>query len=65
MPSAATGLSNEQVAAKLNRMIDRQACTMAVTDGFCMSSLLFFAPIAVAWFAKPKPGGAVGGGGAH
>ena len=27
------------------------------------SSLLFFALVAVVWFAKPKPGGAAGGGG--
>jgi hypothetical protein len=30
-----------------------------------MSSLLFFVLIAVIWLAKPKPGAAAGGGGAH
>ncbi|CAM5795718.1 DHA2 family efflux MFS transporter permease subunit [Rhizobacter fulvus] len=62
---AATGLSTEQAAANMNRLIDQQAYTMAVTDVFYMSSLLFFALIAVIWFAKPKPGGGAGGGGAH
>jgi DHA2 family multidrug resistance protein len=62
---AASGLSTEQAAANMNRLIDQQAYTMAVTDVFYMSSLLFFALIAVIWFAKPKPGGGAGGGGAH
>ena len=30
-----------------------------------LSSMLFFALIAMVWLAKPKPGGAAGGGGAH
>ena len=51
--------------ANVNRIIDQQAYTMAVTDVFYMSSLLFFVLTAVVWFAKPKPGGAAGGGGAH
>jgi DHA2 family multidrug resistance protein len=62
---AASGLSTEQAAANMNRLIDQQASTRAVTDVFYMSSLLFFALIAVIWFAKPKPGGGAGGGGAH
>ncbi|HZT54590.1 MAG TPA: DHA2 family efflux MFS transporter permease subunit, partial [Burkholderiaceae bacterium] len=63
---AAAGLGTEQAAASVNRMIDQQAYTMAVTDVFYMSSLLFFALIALIWFAKPQPGGAGGGaGGAH
>jgi len=61
----AIGLSNEQAMANVNRIIDQQAYTMAVTDVFYMSSLLFFVLIAVVWLAKPKPGGAAGGGGAH
>jgi MFS transporter, DHA2 family, multidrug resistance protein len=62
---AAGGFSPEQAAANINRMIDQQAYTMAVTDVFYMSSLLFFALVVVIWFAKPKPGGAAGAGGAH
>jgi len=61
----AIGLSNEQAMANVNRIIDQQAYTMAVTDVFYMSSLLFFVLIAVVWLAKPKPGGAAGAGGAH
>ncbi len=62
---SSSGLSSAQVAANINRMIDQQAYTMAVTDVFYMSSLLFFALIAVVWFARPKLGAGAGAGGAH
>ncbi|MES2099690.1 MAG: DHA2 family efflux MFS transporter permease subunit [Pseudomonadota bacterium] len=62
---AASGLTSEQIAANINRMIDQQAYTMAVTDVFYMSSIMFFALIVLIWFAKPKPGAGAGGGGAH
>jgi DHA2 family multidrug resistance protein len=63
---AASGLSKEQAMASVNRIIDQQAYTMAVTDVFYLSSLLFFVLIGVVWLARPKPGsGAAGGGGAH
>ena len=62
---AANGFSNAQAAANINRMIDQQAYTMAVTDVFYMSSLLFFALVFVIWFARPKAGPAGGAGGAH
>ncbi len=63
----ASGLSNEQALANINRSIDQQAYTMAVTDVFYLSALLFFVLIAVVWLAKPKlkPGAASEGGGAH
>ena len=61
----ASGLSHEQALANINRTIDQQAYTMAVTDVFYLSSLLFFVLIALVWFAKPKAGGPGGGGGAH
>jgi DHA2 family multidrug resistance protein len=51
--------------ANVNRIIDQQAYTMAVTDLFYLSSMLFFVLIAVVWLAKPKSGAAAGGGGAH
>ena len=38
---------------------------MAATDLFYLSSILFFLLIGVIWLAKPRPGGAQGGGGAH
>ena len=62
----AGGFTREQALASINRMIDQQAYTMAVTDVFYMSALLFFALVVVIWFAKPKPGGAgAAAGGAH
>jgi MFS transporter, DHA2 family, multidrug resistance protein len=62
----ASGYTSEQAAASINRLIDQQAYTMAVTDVFYMSALLFFVLVAVIWFARPKAGGAgAGGGGAH
>jgi MFS transporter, DHA2 family, multidrug resistance protein len=61
----AGGMSNEQALTNINRLIDVQAYTMAVTDVFYMSSLLFFLLIIVIWFAKPQKGAAAGGGGAH
>ncbi len=65
----AGGLSNTQALASINRMIDPQACTMAVTDLFYVSALLFFVlflvRIGAVWLARPRPGAAAGGGGAH
>jgi DHA2 family multidrug resistance protein len=61
----AGGLSTEQAAATINRLIDQQAFTMAVTDIFWLSAMLFFVLVAVIWVSKPKPGGAAGAGGAH
>jgi MFS transporter, DHA2 family, multidrug resistance protein len=62
---AAAGMSNEQALANINRTIDQQAYTMAVTDMFYLSGVLFFLLIAVIWLAKPKQGAAAGGAGAH
>ena len=56
---AAAGLSPEQVAATLSRMLDQQAYTMAVTDVFWLSSALFVALIGVVWLTKPKLAGGV------
>ena len=61
----ANGLSNEQAMASINRMIDQQAYTMAVTDVFYLSALLFFVLIALLWLARPARGAAAKGGGAH
>ncbi len=62
----AGGLSETQALASINRMIDQQAYTMAVTDLFYLSSALFFLLVGVIWLARPRLGiGAVGGGGAH
>ena len=61
----ASGMSNEQAMANITRMIDQQAYTMAVTDLFYLSAVLFFVLIGIVWVAKPKLGGAAGGGGVH
>ena len=36
-------------------MIDQQAYTMAVTDLFYLSALLFVVLIVLIWLAKPQP----------
>ena len=46
-------------------MIDQQAYTMAVTDLFYLSSMVFFLLIGVVWMARPRPGAGAGGSGAH
>jgi DHA2 family multidrug resistance protein len=61
----ASGFTNQQALAYINRTIDQQAYTMAVTDLFYLSAMLFFVLVVVIWLAKPKPGAAGGGGGAH
>jgi DHA2 family multidrug resistance protein len=60
----AGGLGREQALASINRSIDQQAYTMAVTDLFYLSAGLFFVLVVVLWLARPQPG-AAGGGGAH
>jgi MFS transporter, DHA2 family, multidrug resistance protein len=60
------GLSFEQAAAQINRLINQQAFTMAADDVFLMSAWLFLALIPLLWLAKPAKGGAsVDAGGAH
>jgi DHA2 family multidrug resistance protein len=61
----ASGYSEPQALAAIIQMIDQQAYTMAVTDLFYLSSMLFFLLIGVVWLARPRPGVAGGGGGAH
>jgi MFS transporter, DHA2 family, multidrug resistance protein len=63
----ATGQTPEQVSATINRLIDQQAYTMAVTDVFYLSALLFLALIGLVWLTQPKrsPAAAPGAGGAH
>ena len=51
---AAAGQSPEQSAATLNRLIDQQAYTMAVTDVFHLSALLFVAMVALVWLTAPR-----------
>ena len=61
----ASGYSPQQALASVNRLLDQQAYTMAVTDIFYLSALLFFALIVMVWLAKPTLGAAAGGAAAH
>ena len=61
----ASGSTQQQALASVNRLLDQQAYTMAVTDIFYLSSVLFFALIVMVWMTRPKVGGAGGGGAAH
>ncbi|MEO5697733.1 MAG: DHA2 family efflux MFS transporter permease subunit [Burkholderiaceae bacterium] len=61
----ASGLTRQQALASINRMLDQQAYTLAVTDIFYLSALLFFVLVAVVWFAKPDARNAAAAGGAH
>jgi len=62
----AGGLTAEQALASVNRTLDQQAYTMAVTDLFYLSAVLFLCLVGVIWLARPQPtAAAAGGGGAH
>ena len=61
----AAGNTREQALAIVNRLIDQQAFTMAATDLFYLSAGLFVVLIVLVWLAKPEPGAAGAGGGAH
>lgn len=64
---SAAGLSPEQAAAQINRLIDQQAFTRAADDIFLGSVFLFLLLIGVIWFARPEraTAGAADAGGAH
>jgi MFS transporter, DHA2 family, multidrug resistance protein len=61
----ASGMTREQALATVDRMINQQAFTLAVTDVFYLSAVLFFALVALVWVSKPTLGGSASGGGAH
>jgi len=62
----AAGYNSEQALATVNRILDQQAYTMAATDIFWLSSIIFVALIGLVWFAKPKmSAGGADAGGAH
>lgn len=63
---SAAGLSPDQAAAQINRLIDQQAFTRAADDIFLGSVFLFLLLIGMIWFARPARAGApVDAGGAH
>jgi DHA2 family multidrug resistance protein len=61
------GLTPEQGAAALNRLVDVQAFMLSADDLFYISAVVFLALIMVIWLAKPGrgPGGATNAAGAH
>jgi DHA2 family multidrug resistance protein len=60
------GLSSQQAAAWVNRLVDQQAFTRAADDIFLGSAVLFVALIALVWLARPhKSSAPVDAGGAH
>ena len=62
-----SGLSPDQSAAALNRMIDQQAYMLSANDIFYVSAILFVLLIGVVWLARPVKGGhpPADAGGAH
>jgi len=61
----AGGLTQGQALATLDRLVNQQAFTLAVTDLFYASALCFFALIALIWAAQRPQGASGDGGGAH
>jgi len=62
----AAGYSPEQALATVNRLVDQQAYTLAATDIFYLSAVLFVLLVGLVWTTKPKMGGpAADVGGAH
>ncbi|MDE2613266.1 MAG: DHA2 family efflux MFS transporter permease subunit [Burkholderiales bacterium] len=61
----AAGLSQPQALELVNRLVDQQAYTMAATDLFYVSALMFIVLIGFIWLARPQGlhagGGGVGG----
>ncbi len=61
-----TGMSFDQAAAQINRLIDQQAFTRAADDVYLASSVLFLCLIPIVWMARPRKSPvAVDAGGAH
>ena len=62
----ASGLSEPQSYALLNRLVDQQAFMLSANDIFYVSAWLFVLLIGVVWLARPVKGRpAQGAGGAH
>ncbi len=62
----AGGLSAGQVRATITRLVDQQAYTMAATDLFLVSSVLFLVLIGAVWLTRPRGAAAAAdAGGAH
>jgi DHA2 family multidrug resistance protein len=61
----AAGMSHDQALATINRTLDQQVYTMAATDLFYLSALLFLVLVGIVWLARPQAGAAGVDGGAH
>jgi DHA2 family multidrug resistance protein len=61
----ANGYDGTQALATVNRLVDQQAYTMAVTDIFLLSGVLFLLLLGFVWMTRPARGGAADVGGAH
>jgi DHA2 family multidrug resistance protein len=63
----AGGLSPEQALAQVNRLVDQQAFTLAATDLFWLSAVLFLLLVPLVWLSKPQrsAAGAEAAAGAH
>ncbi|MCA0243911.1 MAG: DHA2 family efflux MFS transporter permease subunit [Proteobacteria bacterium] len=61
------GMTEDQVRALVERQLQQQAYTMAVTDLFLLSSALFIGLIALVWLSErpPRVSGAAADAGAH
>jgi DHA2 family multidrug resistance protein len=64
---AASGLTQEQALAQMNRLVDQQAFMLAANDIFYLSAALFLVLIPLVWLTHPQhgPGGAGAAAGAH
>ncbi len=65
LSGATTGLDPAQSLALVNRMVDEQAYTMAATDLYYLSAMLFVSLLVLVWLVKRPVPTAGGGGGAH
>jgi MFS transporter, DHA2 family, multidrug resistance protein len=62
----AAGMSPQQIAAQVNRLVDQQAYMLSANDVFGVSALLFVLLIGLVWLARPAASGApADAGGAH
>ena len=59
------GFDTSQALAMINRLIDQQSYTMAATDLFYVSAVLFVFLLVFVWMTKPTLGAVAGAGGAH
>ncbi len=64
---SALGMTDEQARAMIERQLQQQAYTMAVTDLFLLSSVVFMALIVLVWLSQRPPAvaGAAADAGAH